>query len=575
MRYYLLIFLVYFSNLVFSQNILKNSEFEDGNFIIFKNICGYDENGNPKYKYGPPDRFLDGINIWETRFSRRCKNKKHTIKWHSPDWYGVINSESYLHSESNYYIHPIEGDKYVGMMDYELIEQKLAQNKRLENNISYILRMKIYLSFAMVGDYSNTTSFSNLYLNIYFAKYEVKYRKETGKYNKVCTDEYKKHETLGGLQDYFDVAYFDLANYQKGQWISLTQSFHTPPSNAEIYKWFVIEVKNKNSTSSCRRAYVLIDDVSVVQGCDNGCSSTDGVYQIYTNGLVTHDHMLLISGLENITQIKFRFKSLNENYATSYFVYNNPANTIGWDGTNTNGASLANANYFMEIEATNDCGTKNIEFYIQKVETYSYYYNYDSMYVDHEPVSKPPEPCCLYNLTLNNQTLVEDKTLNHPLTYKVQNEIQVGPYTTIPPNNNVVMTAGNKIVFLPPFHSQGNLHAYIEPCNSSYTSTSASMGNYIDCDTLTNKIVFLPDSTEKFIVFPNPFDNAINILSSFSNNNFDVEIFNLLGEKLFATHSFKQNIQISTFDLKDGIYLLKIYNYNTGKSSTFKIIKHK
>ena len=560
MRYILTFSLFLFLSSLYSQNIISNSGFESGNF----NEQDYS-----------PERFKYGINIWEGRYKPQNQNSNHTTYWHSPDWYGVVNSVPYLHSESRYYIYPIEGNRYVGMMDYELIEQKLAQNKRLENNISYILKMKVYLSYSKIGEGAYTTSFSNSYLNVYFAKNKVRYKKETGKDNKVCTDKYKKHETGWG-QDYFDVAYFDLANYQKGQWITLTTDFYTPLSNlfdADSYKWFVIEVKNKNTTSSCRRSYILIDDVSVEQGCDNGCSSTDGIYQIYTNGLVTHDHMLLISGLENITQIKFRFKSLNGNYTTNYFVYNNPANTIGWDGTNTNGAPLANANYFMEVEAINDCGTKNIEFYIQKVETYSYYYNYDSMYVDHEPVSKPPERCCLYNLILDNQTLVEDKTLNHPLTYKVQNEIQVGPYTYIPANNNVIMTAGNKIVFMPPFHSQGNLHAYIEPCNS--TSTSTSIGNYIDCDTLTNKTVFLSDSTEKFIVFPNPFDNAINILSSFQNNNFDVEIFNLLGEKLFATHSFKQNMQINTFELKDGIYLLKIYNYNTGESSIFKIIKHK
>jgi len=435
--------------------------------------------------------------------------------------------------------------------------------------------MKVYLSYEMI--HGNSSSFSNSYLNVYFAKNKVRYKKEKGKDNKVCTDKYKKHKTSWG-QGYFDVAYFDLANYPKGQWITLTQSFHVSMSNADNYRWFVIEIVNKSETSNCRFAYVLLDDVSVEQGCDNGCSSTDGIYNIHSNSMVTHDNILLISGLENITQIKFRFKSLNGAYATSYFVYNNPANIIGWDGRNTNGAELADGNYFMEVKATNDCGTKNLEFYIQKIESYSYYYNYDSIYVYHEPVSKPPDPCCLYNLILSNQTLVEDKTLNHPLTYKVQNEIQVGPYTTIPPDNNVVMTAGNNIIFLPPFHSQGNLHAYIEPCNTSSTALNnipTDIGDKIDCDTLKNKTTFLSDQNEKFIVFPNPFSNTINILSSFPSNNFDVEIFNLLGEKLFATHSFIQNMQINTFDLNDGIYLLKIYNYNTSESSIFKIIKHK
>ncbi len=238
---YLLFICILFGTIIkiYSQNIISNSGFEQGNFIT--NYTNEDY-----YIYGPPDRFLDGINDWECRFWRKIPNKhnheNYQTKWHSPDWFGEVNSQpSYLHNELNYFIYPIEGNKYVGMMDYELIQQKLGTYNELENGISYILKMKVYLSYNKVGDYAYTTSFSNSYLNVYFAKNKVKYRKESGKDNKVCTEKYKKHETGWG-QDYIDVEYFDLANYTLGQWITLSTDFYVSNSNADSYNWFVIEI---------------------------------------------------------------------------------------------------------------------------------------------------------------------------------------------------------------------------------------------------------------------------------------------------------------------------------------------
>jgi len=463
-----------------------------------------------------------------------------------------------------------------------LIEQKLPQSKRLRNGNHYLLKMKIYLSKRMVNDFYNTASFSNSKLVVYFAKYKVKYQKEAGKDDKVCTSKYKNRTTYFGAQDYFQVASFDLANYPTEQWLTVSQDFYVPVSNlfeADSYKWFVIEIINKNETSSCRRAYVLIDDISVEQGCYSGCSSTDGVYRIHTNGIVTYNHLLLISGLENITQVRFRFFVINGSFATDFFVYDNPANTIGWDGRNINGYPLADGSYIMEVDATNDCGTEVLYFSIQKLGTYSYYYNYDSFYVNLTPipVSKPPEPCCLYNLTLSNQILVEDKTLNHPLTYKVQNQIQVGPNIFIPPNNNVVMTAGDNIIFKPPFHSQGNLHAFIESCNApQLTNDQNNSEEFISCDTTTNKIMYSSDvTTNKFIVYPNSFNSIINIISLSPNNDFNIEIYNLLGEKLFTYHSFEQGVKINTSDFNKGVFLIKIFDNSTEKSFIYKIIKYK
>jgi len=116
--------------LIKSQSIIKNGGFESGNYILSQSLYP-----GTNYIYGSSDRFLDGIENWEGRFKRRRPNSTHNIKWHSPDWYGIVNSQPYLHSEFNYYIYPTNGNKYVGMMDYELIQQKLGTNNELENGI--------------------------------------------------------------------------------------------------------------------------------------------------------------------------------------------------------------------------------------------------------------------------------------------------------------------------------------------------------------------------------------------------------------------------------------------------------
>ncbi len=312
---------------------------------------------------------------------------------------------------------------------------------------------------------------------------------------------------------------------------------------------------------------MLLDEVSVEQGCDNECSTTDGFYNIHTNSEVNYNHMLTITGLENISQVKYKIKSAtNGTDVTPYFVVNNPANTIGWDGRNQNGSDLANAYYFLEVVATNDCGSKTLLFPIVKIENYSYFYNYDAIYNEHPFASKPPEPCCVFNLVLDNQILYEDKTLNHPLTYKVQNEIQVGPNTYIPEDNNVIMTAGNNIIFKPPFHSQGNLHAFIEPCsggtkNFKYNVTNIDSSYYANNDTSLIKI------NEKIDEEFNSISNVISVYPNPSNGIFEFEtdydiisnviITNVSGIKIFERNIIDGDV-IDLTDYPAGIYFATV-----------------
>ncbi len=80
------------------------------------------------------------------------------------------------------------------------------------------------------------------------------------------------------------------------------------------------------------------------------------------------------------------------------------------------------------------------------------------------------------------------------------------------------------------------------------------------------------DQKYKLAVFPNPTGNYI-IISAGDNVEFEtIDIYNLLGEKLFSI-TFKNNVPIDLSDLDNGIYILKFLDKNGVSPFTKKIIK--
>ncbi|MFI5218929.1 MAG: T9SS type A sorting domain-containing protein [Bacteroidia bacterium] len=61
---------------------------------------------------------------------------------------------------------------------------------------------------------------------------------------------------------------------------------------------------------------------------------------------------------------------------------------------------------------------------------------------------------------------------------------------------------------------------------------------------------------EEFLIFPNPFTNQITITSNF--NNGDIDITNLLGEKVFQTKLSNQQGKIELSHLSQGMYFLSV-----------------
>lgn len=76
-------------------------------------------------------------------------------------------------------------------------------------------------------------------------------------------------------------------------------------------------------------------------------------------------------------------------------------------------------------------------------------------------------------------------------------------------------------------------------------------------------------NSDEFLIYPNPSNGNFNIIFNDSNKNHSVEIYSILGQKVFEKNNF-ENESISINNLQKGTYLLKVSK--DSKSRTEKII---
>ena len=78
-------------------------------------------------------------------------------------------------------------------------------------------------------------------------------------------------------------------------------------------------------------------------------------------------------------------------------------------------------------------------------------------------------------------------------------------------------------------------------------------------------------SSEAF-VYPNPAKDFINIEFGSTNDEYDIELYNLLGERIYQKTALTVSYTINTSAIESGVYLLSVTNLLTNKSSSHKII---
>ena len=75
-----------------------------------------------------------------------------------------------------------------------------------------------------------------------------------------------------------------------------------------------------------------------------------------------------------------------------------------------------------------------------------------------------------------------------------------------------------------------------------------------------------------YVLYPNPANNSINIINA-SNEQTNIEIVNVIGQKVFVIKSNSQLEQIDISGFKPGIYFVNIIEQSSGKINTLKFLK--
>ncbi len=557
-------------------NLIHNAGFEDGD-------------GSPQC-FG--DDF-DKIHVWESRYNfcdcgkdsdpitgNYCY-KKH---YHSPDWFEYPQLTG--HGSS-----PFQGTHYIGMGEFELVQQQFFNNNKLEEGMPYIFSMYIYNHSHSL--YGAPTFPSSSEIKVYLAKNKIQYKQEncnvtdndcSGFYSNFCTCDYISHNT-GWTQDIIEIASFDLAYYNQDDWIFLQETITQAPDDE--YDWLAIEVRTKNGIEECGNSYIGIDWVMLLPGCINGCSGTAGPYDITINEIHTQDNPFTIFGLKNISSLKIDIWAIPGGDPVLDVEIQDPQNIISWNGKHQIfGTELSAGTYGYRVATSNDCGTKYFEKYFVKTNS-SYqptigtpeYFNYES-------VSKPPLPeCCQEYIVLQNQYLVQDKTIEapDPLLYKANIGISAGPAVNIEENNTVIFEAGQAIDLLPGFTvEQGaNFTATITPCEGLSNKSMMSENNFFYNEKepeFRNRTESDSHKEENLLIHPNPFSDSFTI--SFSQpDETDAKIYltDAYGRQVLDIFSGsmdkgQHSIDVSTDGIAKGLYFCIMETQSLRR--VIKLVKH-
>lgn len=97
----------------------------------------------------------------------------------------------------------------------------------------------------------------------------------------------------------------------------------------------------------------------------------------------------------------------------------------------------------------------------------------------------------------------------------------------------------------------------------------------LNYESFVNVINYQSDNELKIIAYPNPASSLLNISFYTQNNSAKITIFNSIGKKVYfnkigTIKNFQNNFSISTINLNDGLYFLKIEDENSIK--TLKVL---
>lgn len=541
---------------VWKRDLIHNAGFEDIHFPCNPNII-------KAYEY---------LEVWECDANiDDCKENETgndaTLYLHSPDWFNINSNplkEFVISASANYYIDilPNSGNSFVGMGSWEIVQQRFFNTNPISTG-QYVLTFNIRLLKRTDQGFAGNSNYNNVYVKVFLAKNKIEYSLHHCVWcdNCLCEDEDYKIHVDGVLQDIDEVLNIplNLVDYPTGNWHVVINSFNVSQSNYDYIGFELID-------NECN-AYVLIDDISLMPSCTNGCSSTAGTKSVCASSFINETTPFYLYGLKNLTNVKLIIYTGNANELTVLNV-DYPQEVIAWNGE-VNGTPIANANYHYRVEATNDCGTETFleqsDKYIIKIDDYDNSISQNLMYFNYNPVDKPPIPGCELFINISNHSTIQDKSLAQPLLYKAIEAVIAGPDVLIPENNEVVFEAGNTITLLPGFTAQAgtDFTAKIDNAAGNKNMKSNNNDNKVNNQVSENSIALINSTNNQdtnqnnnvhstlLHISPNPFTSVTKIKFDISYNSyvkakitdmFGVTVKELLNKDLeIGSHSFEWN----------------------------------
>lgn len=548
-----------------NDNLIHNSGFE----------FYYDESeaGSIPNEFSQITRDFDSdptkIYISEWRSRTRQAEDANDQFLHSPEWFRF---------GSGYYSHAIgaaqEGNSYVGMFPYELVQQKFHQALHMKEDTFYILRMYVQLSNLGYGG-GNAGNFSDVELKVYVAKNNIEYKWEN-KYADQCTENYITHEN-GVLQDIKPLHTFQLnvSDYPYSSGWHMIEAIVQGPKNAQSYDWFAIETRRKtydpvnNTNSDCQKfGYLLIDNVSLKPFCQNPCAP-------HGNGPITFNIPAnMTPGTQPWTivvknALGYKLELLEDNSGSTPFYVKEEFNPNGlddysdstaltwvvyWNGHNQNtGNIVPNTSYNYYITAWNCDYSQEAEGQVQVHPSPEY-----PPFPDY-----PPQYCtagCTPAFEYQNCCWV-CRTFNNPPP------LQVGSYTaeqciiaennySVPSGYRISFTAGEEVTLKPGFTASSG-SKFIAAISPACTAVDYRLASSEDSQSEEFNNPELNTDISNIVIAPNP-NNGLFYIRTQSINLSRVIIFNALGEKVYESQISSEIYPIDLNDQPSGVYLVRI-----------------
>jgi hypothetical protein len=542
---------------------------------------------------------LENLQVWEddhqTQFNDpvnfcdylKCSNDDcFKCEWlHSPDWFkadnGVTNPNNNTHAVVIYSVpanNPFglefkmikarTGEGYCGMLPGELIEQKFFNSSPIVGGKRYTFSMYVQIApFYSKLKSVNPTDFSShgfvndqnsvFTLNVYLGKNKIKYHQEAivcnSPFETTINNDFKDFTTnsIVNLKSF----QIPIINFSPLQWHRLTFEF-VCPSN---HNWDYIAIEEALGSEG-NNAYLLIDDVSLVQTCELSCYPTSGIPNPVIGMPTAYTIPLQISNLNNVEKARleiFPVNGANAIYDATYHWTNGITQNIYW-----NGIGVAAATYVSKLTCDNECG--QFIFTNQVV-----HFGSAAPYPPNTPGSKIEErqiySCCLLDYTISNATM----TNSH--YYKPRNNIYVINNVNFSNGSNTSLVAGEQIQMTGEISTQSTaeLSVYIEDCPDSH-----KVGNP-ESSVLTDKdFTFIggqysesKDSINQtnlqvgdhFVIFPNP--NNGNFFVNFGTEYElpkSIIIEDVLGSRILKMDNpDKYSLEFDMKNYAEGVYTIK------------------